>query len=59
VCAICECYDPPEEEVEDHTTTEWVGCDCNRWYHQHCTKIKVIDDTFSCKNVSLACLPAE
>jgi hypothetical protein len=59
VCTICECYDPPEEENDliNPTTTEWIGCDCNRWYHKRCTKLKKIDDSFSCKKVKLTCLP--
>jgi hypothetical protein len=30
VCAICRFYDPPAKEAPP--TTEWIGCDCNRWY---------------------------
>ena len=37
-CAICKQYDPVlptgVEASKMPTTTEWVGCDCNRWYHQ-------------------------
>ena len=56
VCAICECYDPPEEDSA-RPTTEWIGCDCNRWYHKHCTKLRKIDNSFCCENVNLPCLP--
>ena len=57
VCAICECYDPPVEDSAVLPTTEWIGCDCDRWYHKHCTKLEKIDESFSCKNVNLNCLP--
>ena len=36
-CAICKQYDPvlpTGVEPSKMPTTEWVGCDCNRWYHQ-------------------------
>ena len=63
VCAICQCYDPvltspiknPQQELL--MTTEWIGCDCNRWYHKYCTKLKHIDDSFSCKQLKRDCLP--
>lgn len=65
VCAICKCYDPvitspiknPKGTGQDQSTTEWIGCDCNRWYHQYCTKLKKIDDSFSCKQLNRKCLP--
>jgi len=59
VCAICKCYDPviTSPIKDDLATTEWIGCDCNRWYHQYCTKLKNIDDSFSCVQVKLKCLP--
>jgi len=64
VCAVCQCYDPiittpvkNNKQAEAMMTTEWIGCDCNRWYHQYCTKLKHIDDSFSCKQVGLECLP--
>ena len=59
VCAICKQYDPilePGTDPENAPTTEWIGCDCNRWYHQHCTKLDKIDDSFSCVQVKLKCL---
>ena len=60
MCAICECFDPPVDVFDpSHATTDWIGCDCNRWYHKHCTKLKKVDDSFSCKTVKLVCLPAE
>lgn len=63
VCAICQCYDPiitsplkgPGSDIL--ATTEWIGCDCNRWYHKYCTKLKHIDDSFSCKQLNRECLP--
>ena len=61
VCAICQCYDPvitsPIKSQDLQMTTEWIGCDCNRWYHQYCTKLKNIDDSFSCKQLNRECLP--
>ena len=60
VCAICQCYDPVIKNPRDKEllmTTEWIGCDCNRWYHKYCTKLKHIDDSFSCKQLKKECLP--
>jgi len=64
VCAVCQCYDPiittpvkNSKQAEAMMTTEWIGCDCNRWYHKYCTKLKVIDDSFSCALLGLECLP--
>ena len=62
VCAICQCYDPVitspvKPGNPDIMTTEWIGCDCNRWYHKYCTKLKHIDDSFSCKQLNRECLP--
>ena len=60
VCAICKCYDPVDagHDMEGTgDTTEWIGCDCNRWYHKICTRLAVVDETFSCKMVKLECLP--
>ncbi|CAB4059639.1 unnamed protein product [Lepeophtheirus salmonis] len=56
ICAICEEYDPNIANA-DQSTTEWIGCDCNRWYHQFCTKLKVLDKNFNCAHVNLECLP--
>jgi len=64
VCAVCQCYDPiittpvkNNKQAEAMMTTEWIGCDCNRWYHKYCTKLKHIDDSFSCKQLGRECLP--
>jgi len=64
VCAVCQCYDPVittpvknNKQAEAMMTTEWIGCDCNRWYHKYCTKLKHIDDSFSCKQLGRDCLP--
>merc|ERR1719336_3247994 len=36
-CAICKGYDDPELcEEEADEKTEWIGCDCDRWYHSSC-----------------------
>jgi len=55
VCAICGQYDPVLPGGGGDTT-EWIGCDCNRWFHKFCTKLKVVDDNFSCKMVQKTCL---
>ena len=59
VCAICQCYDPADagQDPGSGDTTEWIGCDCNRWYHKICTGLAVVDENFSCKLVKLDCLP--
>ena len=31
VCAICGRYDPVLTGAGDTNTTEWIGCDCNRY----------------------------
>ncbi len=62
VCAICKKYDPVLPKGADPTkavNTEWVGCDCDRWYHQFCTGLKVVDDSFNCAMVKLKCLPTK
>jgi hypothetical protein len=33
VCAICGQYDPVLLPLDGSTTTEWIGCDCNRCLH--------------------------
>jgi len=60
VCAICGQYDPilPGSSSRDGDTTEWIGCDCNRWFHKFCTRLKEVDDSFSCRNVHKSCLPS-
>jgi len=64
VCGVCKCYDPiittpvkNPKQAEAMMTTEWIGCDCNRWYHKYCTKLKKIDDSFSCVQLGIECLP--
>jgi len=60
VCAICGQYDPilPGGSSRDGDTTEWIGCDCNRWFHKFCTRLKEVDDSFSCRQVHKSCLPS-
>jgi len=60
VCAICGQYDPilPGSSSRDGDTTEWIGCDCNRWFHKFCTRLKEVDDSFSCRQVHKSCLPS-
>merc|ERR1711874_485554 len=64
VCAVCQCYDPiitppsaKNGKQAEAMTTEWIGCDCNCWYHKYCTKPKHVDDDFSCKQLGRECLP--
>ena len=59
VCAICQCYDPVDagQDQGSGDTTEWIGCDCNRWYHKICTRLPVVDENFNCSLVKLECLP--
>jgi len=59
LCGICSHWDPPvnPENISGVTyTTEWVGCDCDRWFHKPCTKMKRFTDKFSCKSVKMKCL---
>ena len=62
-CGICNQFDPPlqPERTKDQSvtryTTEWVGCDCERWFHKPCTKMKKFMKSFSCKSVKMKCLP--
>jgi len=59
LCGICNHYDPPlspENATGQTYTTEWVGCDCDRWFHKPCTKMKRFSDKFSCKSVKMKCL---
>jgi len=55
LCGICQSWDPPHE-VGGKKTTEWVGCDCDRWFHKQCTAMKRITTKFSCKSVKMECL---
>jgi len=57
-CGICELLDPPVDPHNPHSaeeTTEWVGCDCYRWFHKCCTKLMKITEKFSCKSVKMKC----
>jgi len=59
LCGICNHYDPPISPLNPiglTYTTEWVGCDCDRWFHKSCTKMKRFSDKFSCKSVKMKCL---
>ena len=62
-CGICNQFDPPlhpdrgNDETLRRYTTEWVGCDCERWFHKPCTKMKKFMKSFSCKSVKMKCLP--
>ena len=56
-CGICNQFDPPDQSSITRYTTEWVGCDCERWFHKPCTKMKKFMKSFSCKSVKMKCLP--
>lgn len=58
VCAICNQFDPsiPSHYKLPGNKTEWIGCDCNRWFHKFCTGLKEVDDSFSCRLVHKTCL---
>ena len=56
-CGICNQFDPPDQSSTTRYTTEWVGCDCERWFHKPCTKMKKFMKSFSCKSVKMKCLP--
>ena len=61
-CGICNQFDPPlqtqmgNNQSATRYTTEWVGCDCERWFHKPCTKMKKFMKSFSCKSVKMKCL---
>ena len=58
-CGLCGEYDPPlQGSKEEGTvyTTEWVGCDCDRWFHKQCTKLSRFTDRFSCRSVKMKCI---
>lgn len=59
VCAICNQFDPtfPSHYKQHNNKVEWIGCDCNRWFHKFCTRLKEVDDNFSCRLVHKTCLP--
>ena len=60
-CGICELLDPPVDPDNPQTTaetTEWVGCDCYRWFHKSCTKLTKFTEKFSCKSVRMKCQEA-
>lgn len=60
-CGICQLLDPPVDPkypVPSTETTEWVGCDCYRWFHKSCTKLMKFTEKFSCKSVRMRCLEA-
>ena len=57
-CGICEMLDPPVDPDNPHSsadTTEWVGCDCYRWFHKSCTRLTKFTEKFSCKSVKMKC----
>ena len=57
-CGICEMLDPPVDQENPQETTEWVGCDCYRWFHKSCTKLTKFTEKFSCKSVRMRCQEA-
>jgi len=56
-CGICQSYDPPLPPVGTSSyKTDWVGCDCGRWFHKQCTKLARFTERFSCRSVKMKCL---
>ena len=57
MCGLCNEYDPPIPHTVGGSTytTEWVGCDCERWYHKYCTGLTRFTNKFSCKSVKMRC----
>ena len=57
MCGLCNEYDPPIPNAVGGSTytTEWVGCDCERWYHKYCTGLTRFTNKFSCKSVKMRC----
>ena len=57
MCGLCNEYDPPIPNTVGGSTytTEWVGCDCERWYHKYCTGLTRFTNKFSCKSVKMKC----
>jgi len=57
VCGVCESWDVPEHLAKHiGQTTEWIGCDCDRWFHKQCTGMKKFTTKFSCKSLKMDCL---
>jgi len=61
VCDICHDYDPPLEPGQNRpfgTDVEWVGCNCERWFHKDCARrfCNRITAKFSCKSVKMLCI---
>ena len=57
-CGICHLLDPPVDPSVPQSsveTTEWVGCDCYRWFHKSCTQLTKFTEKFSCKSVRMRC----
>ena len=57
-CGICHLLDPPVDPSVPQSsaeTTEWVGCDCYRWFHKSCTRLTKFTEKFSCKSVKMKC----
>lgn len=56
VCQICFQYDPPTLENcnGDTYVTNWISCDCKKWFHQVCTKVEITEN-FSCRDVNMEC----
>ena len=60
-CEICHQYDPPAPEGQDRAKgyrTDWVGCNCGRWFHKSCARqfCKRITASFACKSVKMRCI---
>jgi hypothetical protein len=48
LCALCMLKDCVKDGKKKRT--EWIGCDCDRWYHKTCTGLYKFNN-FSCSQV--------
>jgi len=63
-CAICKGYDDPELcEEEADAKTEWIGCECDRWYHSSCLSnvatnvgLQLNHENFNCEQINNECI---
>jgi len=63
-CAICKGYDDPELiESEADQQTQWIGCDCDRWYHTSCLShvaakvgLQLDHESFNCEQINNECI---
>jgi len=59
VCDTCNGIDPPgsPNNNSQEEFVEWVGCECERWFHKKCLNLSPIElESFSCDKVKKICL---